>query len=115
MSESQERYEGLFVLDPELPEEVLVKLQGALAEQITKAGGGVERQQSWGKRRLAYRVRRRRDGVYLCVVFRLPAPAFRTVDQWCALQDGILRRLILRAAETSPQLVEATTGHGDAE
>jgi len=111
--DAREHYEGLFVLDPDLSEEALGKFQTQIAEQITKLGGVIERQQPWGKRRLAYRVRKHRDGAYFLVVCQLATSAVGPLDQWCALQGPILRRLIIRAAEEGLQPVEAATGHGN--
>lgn len=115
MTGSTGRYEGLFVLDAELSDEAVGKLQAQLAEQITKAQGAVESQQPWGRRRLAYRVHRRRDGIYLLLLFRMPPAGVRGFDQWCSVQDGILRRLITQASNVSSEPVEASTSHGDAE
>lgn len=109
----QERYEGFFILDPDLSEEAVSKVQAQVADQIVKLGGTVERQQPWGKRRLAYRVRRRRDGFYVLILFAAGPAAIAALDQWCALHESILRRLIVRAISSPPQPVEAATSHGE--
>lgn len=102
-------YEGLFVLDPELPESALIALQQSLAEQITKAGGAVDRQQVWGRRRLAYRLGKRRDGVYVLLMFQAPPSAIAPLEGWCAVNESVLRRLIVKAPApaAAPQPVEA--------
>ena len=114
---AQDLYEAVFVLDGELSEDALTKAQTQITEQIAKVGGTIERQEPWGKRRLAYRLRKRRDGFYLLVVCRLPAPAVGTLEAWCALQDTILRRLVVKAqvvvAEVQP--AGATTSHGQSQ
>ena len=110
--EQHEQYEGLFVLDGEQSDEALTKAQQQIVEQIARLGGTVERRDPWGKRRLAYRVRRRRDGFYLLVVFRIPSAAVAPLDQWCALNELILRRLILRGASENAQPMEAMASHG---
>ena len=113
--EQREQYEGLLVLDPDLSEEALSKVQAQIAEQIVKLGGTVERHQSWGKRRLAYRVRKRRDGFYLLVGFTIAPAAITPLNQWCALHKSVLRQLIVRAVSSPSQPVEAMTSHGESE
>lgn len=115
MTGPEGQYEGFFLLDPELSDERLTTVQQQIAEQITKLGGTVERQQPWGKRRLAYQVRRRRDGFYHLVLFRLAPAAVPALDQWCRLQEGILRRLIVTALDGPAQMMEAVTNHGHAQ
>ncbi|MBI4314249.1 MAG: 30S ribosomal protein S6 [Candidatus Omnitrophica bacterium] len=114
--ERQEEYEGLFVLDPNLSEQELAKIQGQIAEQITKLGGTIERQQSWGKRRLAYRVKHRRDGYYQFMLFQIKTAAISPLEVWCSLNDQILRRLVVRStgAPAPVQLVEASA-HGESQ
>lgn len=108
-------YEGLFVLDGDLSEAALTSVQQQISEQITKLGGTIERQESWGKRRLAYRVRKHRDGCYWLVVCRLPAAAVAPFETWCALQEPLLRRLIVRLPKEALQPVGATTDHGQSQ
>ena len=105
--ERRESYEGLFILDAELPEDQLTKAQAQIAEQVVKLGGTVERQQPWGRRRLAYRLGKRRDGYYLLVYFTLAASAVKPLEQWCALNESILRRLVVIAAPPPVETVSA--------
>lgn len=113
--ETHDVYEGLFVLDGDLSEDALTKVQQQIGEQLTKLGGTIERREPWGKRRLAYRVRKRRDGYYWLLVCRLPAAAVGPFESWCALQESLLRRLIVRMPKTGLQPVEATTSHGQSQ
>ena len=113
--ETHDVYEGLFVLDGELSDDALTKTQQQISEQITKLDGTVERQEAWGKRRLAYRVRKRRDGYYWLLVCRLPAAAVAPFESWCALQESVLRRLVVRLPRAGLQPVGAATSHGQSQ
>ncbi len=113
--DTHDAYEGLFLFDPELSEEGWTKAQAQPVAQIGKLHGTVERQQPWGKRRLAYRVRKRRDGYYVLVHFTMPPASVGPLEQWCALNETMLRRLIVKASEDEAQPVEATTSHGHAQ
>ena len=113
--ERQEQYEGIFVLDPELSDEALAKVQAQMQEQVKKLEGTVEHQQPWGRRRLAYRLGKCREGFYVLVRFFMRPSCLGTLDQWCALNEAILRRLIVCAAGGPPQPMEAVTSHGEPE
>lgn len=115
--ERREQYEGLFVLNPDLSEQELSKVQTQIADQIVKLGGTVERQQAWGKRRLAYRIKRHRDGHYHFMLFQIKTAAVAPLELWCSLNEQILRRLVCRYIETAPtlQMAEASTPDGESQ
>ncbi len=99
MSEQQEQYEGIFILDSEQAEESLTQLQEKITGQITQGGGKIEATQVWGKRRLAYRVRNKRDGFYVLLRFQAAPASIEPLGQWCALQEGLLRQLVTKAEQ----------------
>ena len=55
-------YEGMFIMVPTLNEEGFEKTVKAITDAIKKPGGEVEESQKWGKRRLAFRIRKQQDG-----------------------------------------------------
>jgi len=62
-------YEVIVILDPALTEEEVEGQINEIKEQVAKGNGEVQEIQRWGKRRLAYLVKKRREGYY--VLFRL--------------------------------------------
>lgn len=112
-TDQHEQYEGLFVLDADLSDDALTKFQTQITGQITKLGGVVERSQAWGKRRLAYRIRRKRDGFYLLLLIRLAPSAVAPLEQWARLQETILRQLVVRSMGEVLQPVEASHGQSE--
>jgi len=63
-------YEILLMLDPELPEERQGEILTRTQELVTKLEGDWESQTSWGRRRLAYEIDHKSEGVYHLLVFR---------------------------------------------
>src|SRR5438552_16047794 len=61
----QRAYEVMFILRPDMAEEEIDKLISALESNVTTGGGKVKSTEKMGKRRLAYTVRRFREGVYV--------------------------------------------------
>lgn len=92
-------YEILFVADPGLGEPEV----DALAEQvqgfIEREGGSVEKVEKWGKKRLAYEVRRHREGYYVLVVAHGTGPTVKEVERRLKVTDGIIRYLTVRVDE----------------
>ena len=58
-------YEELFIVKPDAPEEEVDQFVEQLRTQLTAAGATVDKVEKWGKRRLAYRVDKYREGTYV--------------------------------------------------
>lgn len=65
-------YEVIFILDPALADDAVEAAIVAAKGVVTKEGGEVAEVQKWGKKRLAYEIKKRREGHY--VFFRMVAP-----------------------------------------
>jgi small subunit ribosomal protein S6 len=58
-------YDLIFILRPGTAEEEVAKLTHTLEQIVTEHDGKVEKSENWGTRRLAYRVARNREGIYV--------------------------------------------------
>ncbi len=89
------KYETVFVINPELSEEATKEL----VEKFTKlieANGTIETVNEWGKRKLAYPIEDYTEGYYVVVNFTA-APAFPAeISRIYNITDGILRSLVVR-------------------
>jgi small subunit ribosomal protein S6 len=87
-------YEVIFIVHPDQDDAGLQSLIEKVKGWITESGGSVETAEVWGKRRLAYPIRKQREGqyVYLVVAFQ---PAFSTeLDRNMRLTEPIMRYMI---------------------
>jgi len=89
-------YEVLVIVDPRPTDEEVAALLTQLGEQITSLGGEVVKMENWGKRRLAYDIRKQREGTY--AVFEVSAePAMvRELERQLRLNENVLRFLSTR-------------------
>lgn len=98
MAKTSEKYEILYVLDPDLGEEgtaALVEKFKTLIEQ----NGTISETDEWGKRRLAYPINDKPEGYYVLVKFE-SAPAFPAeLSRVMKITDGVMRTLITLAAK----------------
>ena len=93
-------YELLVVLDPTLLEDQQVALHGRIADTITKYGGTVSTRDDWGKKRLAYEIGKRREGIYSLYLFE-GAPKdeelLNEVNRLARIEEGIMRFIVVRS------------------
>ena len=89
-------YEGVFIVDPELKQEDQTKIETWIKDAISKQKGVVENLENWGKKRLAYRIRKKREGVYLLVNFQAPADIITGLERAYKLNESIFKLMIIK-------------------
>jgi small subunit ribosomal protein S6 len=87
-------YEVAFIAHPDLNEEALTGLIDRVKGWIATAGGVVGEVDLWGRRRLAYTIRRQTEGQYVFVPAQLPPNAAREVERNLRLTEPIMRFMI---------------------
>lgn len=63
-------YDLIFILRPATPEEDIAKVTHTLEQVINEHGGKIEKQENWGTRRLAYRVSKHREGIFVYMALK---------------------------------------------
>src|SRR5256884_7088951 len=73
-------YEELFIIKPDAPEEEADQFIEQMKSVVTTSGGTVDKVDKWGKRRLAYRVDKYREGAYVLVQFNAAPEAVKGME-----------------------------------
>ena len=94
-------YEILLMLDPELPEERPDEIVVRVRELVEKAGGTWRSHDAWGRRRLAYEIAKKSEGVYHLVVFECDAPTLDEIVRVLKIDDGVMRHMATKHVEGS--------------
>ena len=94
-------YEILLMLDPEGAESHQDELIARVRELVEEGGGTWRSHDAWGRRRLAYEIAKKPEGVYHLVVFEAPAETLDEVSRVLKIDDGVLRHLATRHIEGS--------------
>jgi small subunit ribosomal protein S6 len=96
---SDRTYEILFIADPNLGEPEVDALAAQVQGFVEKDGGRLQKLEKWGKKRLAYDVRRRREGYYVLLVVEGTGAMVKEVERRIKVTDGIIRYLTVRVDE----------------
>ena len=92
-------YEIMIILDPTLDDET-VRGEVDRATNLIKAKGGEPgRVERWGKRRLAYEIRKHREGNYVVVSAQSEPSVMNDLDRMLTLTDGVLRHKVVHLPE----------------
>jgi small subunit ribosomal protein S6 len=93
------KYELIFIVRPDVPEEELVKIMTQMEGVVTGHGGKIEKVERMGKRRLAYRVERQREGVYVLFVIEGSGDTVKEFERRLKVNDAVIKYLSVRVDE----------------
>jgi small subunit ribosomal protein S6 len=99
-------YETTIIFDPGLEEARINEEVERVSQSIAQASGEIVEVQRWGKRKLAYNIRKRRDGTYIHIKHKSPPELIGEMDRKFRLNEGVLRHLTVLAVKESPRAAE---------
>jgi len=97
-------YENLFIVKPDATEEEIDHLVDQMSKSVTTAGGTIDKVEKWGKRRLAYRVEKQREGSYVLMQFTADPSTVKEFERRLRVQDAVMKFLTVRIDETLKRL-----------
>jgi len=89
------KYEVMFIVKS-IEEEVVNAMVEKVENLITKNGGTVEKVDRWGKRRLAYEVKKTAEGYYVLINFDADPAIIAEIDRVMKITDEILKHMIVK-------------------
>ena len=92
-------YENLFIVKPDATEEEIDALVEQMSKNVTTAGGTIDKVEKWGKRRLAYRVEKNREGFYVLLQFSSEPEIVKEFERRMRVQDSVIKFLTVRIDE----------------
>ncbi|MFC7618377.1 30S ribosomal protein S6 [Actinokineospora soli] len=89
-------YEVMVILDPTLDERTVAPSLETFLNVIRTSGGNVEKVDIWGKRRLAFEIKKHAEGIYAVLDVNAEPDAVKELDRQLSLQESVLRTKVLR-------------------
>ncbi|GGO73861.1 MULTISPECIES: 30S ribosomal protein S6 [Nocardioides] len=89
-------YEVMVILDPSLDERTVQPSLDRYLNVIRNDGGSVESVDVWGRRRLAYEVKKNAEGIYAVISINAEPATVKEFDRQLTLNESILRTKVIR-------------------
>jgi small subunit ribosomal protein S6 len=97
-------YEELFIVKPDAAEEEVDQFIEQMKSVVTTSGGTVDKVDKWGKRRLAYRVDKYREGAYVLFQFNAQPETVKEFERRLRVSDMVIKFLTVRIDQTMRRL-----------
>lgn len=101
------KYELMVILDPEIDERTVAPSLDKFLGVIRADGGTIDKVDIWGKRRLAYEINKKSEGIYAVVNMTATSASTIELDRQLKLSEAVMRTKVLRAEEAIAQVAEA--------
>ena len=88
-------YELMIILDPDLEERTIAPSLDRFLTVVTKSGGTVNTE-IWGRRRMAYEIKKQAEGIYAIVTIESEPAAVAELDRQLNLNESVLRTKLMR-------------------
>jgi small subunit ribosomal protein S6 len=89
-------YEVMVIFDPETDERSVQPTLEQYLTVITKGGGTVENLDIWGRRRLAYEIRKKSEGIYAVITLSAQPDDVKELDRQFRINESIMRTKVIR-------------------
>lgn len=99
-------YESAVLMNAALEDEQIQSIISRIKETITNSGGVISDFEDWGRKRLAYMVKKNKIGYYAVFRFIAPPVVLSKIDRLFKLDDNILRYLTIKLSEAALEQIE---------
>jgi small subunit ribosomal protein S6 len=89
-------YEVMVIFDPDTEERTVQPTLDKHLKVITKGGGTVDNVDIWGRRRLAYEIRKKSEGIYAVINVTAEPHDVKELDRQFAINESIMRTKVIR-------------------
>jgi small subunit ribosomal protein S6 len=96
----ERQYDLIFICRPDTPEAEIDKVISTLEHAATEKGGKIEKTDKWGRKRMAYRVQKLREGFYVYMVVRSShGEVVKELERRLKVSDAVMKYLTVRVDE----------------
>ncbi|MCX6552902.1 MAG: 30S ribosomal protein S6 [Acidobacteria bacterium] len=93
------QYELVYIMSPDATEQEITDLHTQVESIIARYQGEFQKTENWGRRRMAFRIGKHREGTYVLEVFKGTGELTKELDRRLKVIDNVIRHLIVRVDE----------------
>jgi small subunit ribosomal protein S6 len=97
-------YEALYIINPTLEDDAIQTIVNEVEALVTNQGGAIVRSEIWGRRKLAYIVKKHTDGCFVLLRFTANPEFVQKIETYFKLNESILRFMVVHFDEQTLKL-----------
>jgi small subunit ribosomal protein S6 len=99
-------YENIVILNSALSDEEAEGAISKIKDLITNNGGEVLKVDIWGRRKLAYEIKKQKKGLYVLFIYKTPAPTIKKLEEFYKVFDAVIKYMIIRLESKQVHAIE---------
>src|SRR4030067_1956697 len=89
-------YENLIILDSNLDSKAIEEAVERIKDVILKKGGEVLKTENWGRKKLAYGLKKRKEGIYVLLLFKAPSQTILELEGFYKVFEPLIKFLFIK-------------------
>jgi len=99
-------YENVVILNAAISDEEAEAAVSKIKDVITGQGGEVLKVEVWGRRKLAYEIKKQKKGLYVLLVYKTPSATVKKLEEFYKVYDTVLKYMVLKLGAKQVQHLE---------
>ncbi|GAB4482785.1 MAG: 30S ribosomal protein S6 [Thermodesulfovibrionales bacterium] len=100
-------YENVVIINAALSDEDITAAIDKIKSLITNNGGDVLKVDNWGRRKLAYEIKKQTKGFYTMLVFKAPAATIKKLEEYYKVFDPVVKHMVIKMGPKQVKQFEA--------
>ncbi|HVC21230.1 MAG TPA: 30S ribosomal protein S6 [Vicinamibacterales bacterium] len=96
---SDRQYELVYIITPDATDQQVAEVHEQVSGIVSRLGGRIDKTDNWGRRKLAYEIARRKEGIYVLEAITGSGELMKEIDRRLKVTDQIIRHLVVRVDE----------------
>lgn len=101
-------YENIVILNASLPDEEINTSATKIQDLVVNAGGEILKTDFWGRKRLAYEIKKQNKGFFVFFVFKAPPEIVGKIERFCKVSDAVVKFMVVKLGPKQIKAFEAS-------
>ena len=101
-------YENVVILNASLPDEEITTSISKIKDIIVNSGGEVLKTDVWGRRKLAYEIKKQNKGYYTLLIFKTPPVTIKKLEESYKVSDSVIKYMIIKLGPKQIKVLETS-------
>lgn len=89
-------YENIVILNAALPDEEITSSVSRIKDIIINSGGEVLKVDSWGRKKLAYEIKKQNKGFYVMLIYKTPPETIKKLEDFFKVFDPVIKFMFIK-------------------